>query len=136
MLTHKNIIFFLTLPPLFYLAINSSLPSLWVFITFQLFSSPAFHLALLSTSPNSSSFSCFPLSLPPPAVPLSPTSQSDQRRLSRPLAVVGVRGLKVCVRSLFLHIIREFMLVIITNTVWVEGVRVCVQKCAEQGCFL
>lgn len=28
--------------------------------------------------------------------------------------------------SLFLHIIRELMLVIITNTVWVENVCVCV----------
>lgn len=43
--------------------------------------------------------------------------------------MVGVRGLKVCVRSLFLHIIREFTLVIITNTVWLEGVCVRPEMC-------
>lgn len=30
-----------------------------------------------------------------------PTSQSDQRKLTRPEAVVGVRGLKVCVHPYF-----------------------------------
>lgn len=114
---------------------------------FYLSASP---IALSSSSVHfttSLSLFCLPPCCLPPSLSQAPVSPPvspfpDQRKLSRPVAVVGVKGLKVCIcvcvcvrASLSVHIFREFMLLII-NTVWVEDVFLfCVEKCTEQSCL-